>query len=209
MDYRQAVIVDARWLRRFIGFLGLSFPIILSLGWVVIFNLELRSSVSSYYHTPMRDYFVGCLLAIGTFFMAYRGDRAHGFDPVEDLMANLAGVAAVGVAFFPTLPESNIFSENMLIQGKLHNICAAVLFIILTWFCLFRFKRGVNNVYGVLYKAFGGVMLICVILLALQSFFQIFCGIISNPVFWGEYVALVSFGLAWLIKGIESDEIST
>ena len=51
-------------LRKAIGLLGIVFPFVVSLGALVLFQTAIQSSISSYYHTGMRDVFVGTLCAI-------------------------------------------------------------------------------------------------------------------------------------------------
>jgi hypothetical protein len=56
----------------------------------------LRTSISSYYWTPVRGVFVGALVAIGTCLIVLKGNTV-----VEDLLLNVAGALAPVVAFVP------------------------------------------------------------------------------------------------------------
>lgn len=56
-----------------------------------------ETSISSYYYTPVRAVFVGVLVAIGVCLVALKGNTEH-----EDVLLNLAGMLAFGVAFVPT-----------------------------------------------------------------------------------------------------------
>ena len=65
-------------LRKTIGLLGIVFPFLLCLGGLIVFKTGIQYSISSYYHTGMRDVFVGTLCIIGFFLLSYRGyDRKH------------------------------------------------------------------------------------------------------------------------------------
>jgi putative Mn2+ efflux pump MntP len=57
-----------------------------------------RTSISSYYWTPVRGIFVGALVAIGTCLIVLKGNT-----PVEDVLLNVAGALAPIVAFVPIL----------------------------------------------------------------------------------------------------------
>ena len=87
-------------LRTAIGLLGIGLPVIVALGGALIFRVGLQSSLSSYYHTGMRDVLVGTLFVIGFFLLSYKG-----YDRADNLTGNLACVFAVGLALFPTAPE--------------------------------------------------------------------------------------------------------
>ena len=57
-----------------------------------------RTSISSYYWTPVRGVFVGALVAIGACLSVLKGNT-----PVEDVLLNVAGALAPIVAFVPIL----------------------------------------------------------------------------------------------------------
>ncbi|WP_062377893.1 hypothetical protein [Demequina pelophila] len=64
----------------------------------------IATSLSAYYQGPLRDVFVGSLVAIGVCLVVHRGE------PLEDYALNLAGFYAMFVAFVPfrleeTLPQ--------------------------------------------------------------------------------------------------------
>ena len=56
-----------------------------------------QASISAYYYTPVRPYFVSALVAIGVCLVCLRGNT----DP-EDILLNVAGVAAAVVGLVPT-----------------------------------------------------------------------------------------------------------
>lgn len=69
----HTLVVSYLGVRRAIGAIGLLLPIVLGpVGWLV-FGIEIQDNMSSYYHTPLRDVFVGSMCAIGIFLFCYRG----------------------------------------------------------------------------------------------------------------------------------------
>lgn len=57
----------------------------------------LQTSISAYWHTPVRAVFVGVLVTMGICLVALKGNT-----PGEDVALNFAGMLAPGVAFIPT-----------------------------------------------------------------------------------------------------------
>lgn len=78
-------IISYLTLRKFIGFLGMGLPFILLIGGWWDFGEGIQSSVSAYYHTGMRNAFVGILFALGVFLMTYKG-----YDWVDNIFTTLA-----------------------------------------------------------------------------------------------------------------------
>jgi hypothetical protein len=121
----NALIIRYVNLRKAIGYIAFLFPIILFIGaWSISkksgFSWQWPGSVSGYYYTSVRNVFVGTLCAIAVFLIAYSG-----YNELDRWITNLAGVFALGVAFFPTANSNfhphwisyfhHIFSSLMLI----------------------------------------------------------------------------------------------
>lgn len=201
-----ASIITCNTLRKIIGILGFSLPFVLALGAVIVFQTGIQSSVSYYYHTGMGDIFVGTLCAIGVFLLSYIGyigiDHAHGA---------LAGFCAVGMALFPTTPD-NPASGNASFIGYIHIAFAALFFLSLIYFSLFLFTKTHENQPPTtqklrrnrVYKICGYTMILCMVLIVIYSILptQAASSIETyKPIFWLEAIAIVAFGIAWLIKG--------
>lgn len=204
------IVISYNTLRKIVGLLGLAFPIILILGSVIVGDCStVQSSISSYYHTVMRDVFVGTLCVVGFFLFAY-----NGYDRTDKIAGNLACFFALGVAFFPTgveLPPNPcafVPADQNPIISKIHYVFAACLFLTFTFFCFFLFTKSEGNQTeqkkkrNIVFKICGSIMLLCIILLALYftwgestSMNQI------KPVFYLEGIALWAFGISWLVKG--------
>lgn len=209
MSYRSSVknrlVISYLTLRKATGFLGIGLPFVLSIGGMLLYSLGIQRSLSSYYHTGMRDIFVGTLCAIGVFLFAYKG-----YERKDNLAGNLAGIFAIGTALFPTTPEVASSLEKTI--GTVHVIAATSFFLTLAYFSLFLFvktdhpksatprKMQRNQVY----RVSGYVIVAAIVLIAL---FTLLPDELSNqlnwlnPVFWLESAAILAFGISWLTKG--------
>ncbi|MFJ8581640.1 DUF998 domain-containing protein [Micromonospora sp. NPDC093277] len=195
--------VTVRHLRLGIGSVGIALPVVLVVGHLVATRrLTLLDSLSGYYHTEMRDVFVGSLCAVGVFLIAYRYRRP------DDVLGTVAGVLAVAVALFPTTvgaPTGTISHRDETV-GMVHQVAAAALFVLLAAFCLFLFT-GPDRV-GVppsrtavrFYRVCGGLILaaITVALASTQLSEEVRQAL--KPVLWCETVAVFAFGAAWVAK---------
>lgn len=209
-----SLVLSYLGLRRAIGILALGLPFVLVVGKVLLQSQGIEPSISDYYYTVMGDVFVGTLCAIGVFLMSYRG-----YERVDDIAGNLACVFVVGVALFPTMP-AHVQSHAQEIIGFVHYGFAAAFFLTLAYFCLALFcktdpskpmtrqKVWRNRVYTIC----GYLILLCIGLLA--AYGQWLRGTAIDrldPVFWLESVAVITFGLSWLVKGeaLLSDDSET
>ncbi|MFE6611921.1 DUF998 domain-containing protein [Amycolatopsis sp. NPDC057786] len=189
------------FLRRAIGFLGIGLPFVLVFGKMAVDGGGLLNSISGYYYSGMRDVWVGVMCAIGVFLLSYRG-----YGRVDDIAGNIAAVAAVGVALFPTTPANGDRTDE--IVGLLHLGFAAVFFLTLAFFCIVLFTKSDKEIPGArkpvrnqLYVVSGVIMLVCLALIVL-------CGLVFDdltkdlyPALWLESIAILAFGVAWLTKG--------
>jgi len=185
-------------LRKAVGWIGILLPFVLVLGHLVIFNGErVLTNMSVYYHTGMRDVFVGALCAIALFLFFYKG-----YDRWDNITADLAGVFALGVAFFPTVEDGPWDWV-----AWVHFTSAACFLVILALISIFLFTRGekhpteMKRKRNIVYRACGIVMLTA--LASIEVFFLFFDGINSDSgfVLIAETITLVAFGISWLTKG--------
>jgi hypothetical protein len=126
-----------RNLRAIIGFVGLTLPVVLLLTGLIDGHLE--SSISTYYYTKVGNVFTGALCVIGIFLVAYRL-RSWALDSVA---TTLAGIAALGVAFFHAAPTNATL--NQLRLANVHLSCAAALFILLGAISLIIFPHDLSD----------------------------------------------------------------
>jgi hypothetical protein len=61
--------------------------------------IGVRGSISAYYHSGLRDLFVGAVWAVGTLLIAYKAAEPKGWEFRASLVA---GIGALGLATFPT-----------------------------------------------------------------------------------------------------------
>ena len=206
--------ISFRTMRRAIGILGMALPVILFVWSVLLTGGHfLLDSISSYYHTNVRDIFVGTLCAVSLFLFAY-----HGYNKVDFIAFKIAGASALGVAFFPAFiksPENpwvHIMPNVSGLTNTVHYISAAIFFTTLAFVCLFLFTRSGQGVRFAslskrkiirngIYIACGSIMLLCILSMLVFNFIPDGSPFLSlDPVFWVETIALFAFATSWLVK---------
>lgn len=202
--------------RKIIGCLGLIVPFILTASAWVFGCGEVQTSISAYYHTSVQNIFSWIVIIIGIFFLAYPILENYKADQKP---FRIAGILALLVAFFPTfLSETNTtscsFTENTTqLSGYIHNASAVSFFLLLAYICIFLFTKS-NKTFAEMpnnkklsnrfYKLSGYTIVICIILIVIYEFWaqKKFPELRDlKPTFLLESIALIFFGLAYLIKG--------
>jgi hypothetical protein len=183
------------YLRRAIGLIGLALPVVLIVGKQVVQGGDLVGSLSGYYYTDLRDVLVGAMCAAGVFLLAY-----YGHDRIDSIASTVAGLGAIGLALFPTTPGHDASAWDRT-AGVLHLTFATVFFLSLAYFCLRLFPHDGEHPErsGALYRVCGGVILACLVLIALSSYLRLVPSL--HPALWLEAVAVWAFGVAWVVKG--------
>jgi hypothetical protein len=185
------------FLRRGLGLMGIALPFVLILG-TAIADGELLYSISGYYHSSMRDVYVGTMCAIGVFLLFYRG-----YARSDRVASIVAGISAIGVALFPVPGNARVTST---VSGVLHIAFAVVLFATFAYFCLIEFRKsdtarpaGRKRRRNEMYLVTGLIIVACLVLVAVV---ELIGGLDDlRPVLWLEAIATVAFGVAWLTKG--------
>ena len=185
-----------RNMRAITGYVGLSLPVVLLIDGLVDGHIE--SSLSAYYYTKVGNVFTGALYVIGIFLLAY---RLTGW-AIDNVVTTLAGIAALGVAFFHAAPEHA--TPSQLLLADVHLTCATALFILLGGISLLVFPRDI--VHGQQwranwYMAFGGLIWLSIILMpVLSSLAGSFYN--DNHVFFVlETVCVMAFAVSFILKG--------
>ena len=177
-----------------------------------------KFSISHYYYSTVGELFTGVMCAVALFMFCYKGHKLRSGEKglTDSAMANLAGFFALGVVVFPTASTLCI-TDNMRsflssdATGHIHFGFACLFFITLAIMSIVNFRRTeVRKNFGKLknhktYLVCGIIMLACLALIAVYSIWiqAIQIGWLDkiHPVFCLEAIALIAFGISWLIKG--------
>lgn len=209
-------------LRSLIGLAGVSLPLAVWVGGWALDGEALLGSISTYYYSSMRDVSVGILAVIGAFLATYRGytgreERLWG-RLSDNALTNLAGVAAVAIAVFPTAPcdtercteqfPGPPWTEASAVH-PVHVGFAALFYVAMGIMARFVFTKSDRSKPGGelrhrIYVVTGTVIFACAFAMGVY-------GILPDPwqerlvpyrpIFVGEAVGIWAFGIAWLTKG--------
>jgi len=213
-DPTDQVVAAYYRVRQMLGALGVALPfMLLAAGWLE--TGRILPSLSDYYHTIQRDIFVGCLFAIGTFLIAYRGhDRAPGETVSDEVLTNVAGVSAIAIALLPNEVEAQEVTSVM--QAALgvktavmgHYLFAQGFLYSLAWMCFVHFGRTGSDGRRRIYRGCGIAIVAVGIVATFAAVGRRFGSetvhgfVIDNSiVFWCEAIGVWAFGIAWLVKG--------
>lgn len=205
--------------RRAIGALGFFLPTAL-----LAYGLAaggVLPSLSSAYYTPMREVFVGTLIAQAVFLWSYEGFRPDAGDLITDkATARVAAVAIALVALAPTDPfqkpvDGVIDPGCTLLQcllgpqlsATVHLVAAGVFFGALAVYCLVLFVKGTVDraekaASNRIYRLCGWAILVSIGLIGLLFVTGLERDLAAlRPVFWLETVATFAFATSWMVKG--------
>jgi hypothetical protein len=123
-DITKHILATYFNLRIGMGLIGLAFPLLLVGG-----SQTILDSLSAYYHTGMRDIFVGGLMATGAALYLYKG-----FSNGENRALNLAGLLALAVAIFP-VNGTAVLSFAFSLAGTVHKVSGVLFFFSMAYLC--------------------------------------------------------------------------
>ncbi len=183
--------IDHRTIKLIVGAIAISLPFLTS----AFAGSAIASISASYYEGGWsQSIFVGFLFAIAAFLLAYNGLTAP-----EMFSSKLAAGAALGVALFPCECGS-----HAAMVPYVHGASAAVMFIILAFFCRVFYQRAMQKGYpqakarAAIYVTCGVAIVLAIVALAVDHFSG---GALSarlpRLVFYGESVGLIAFGISW------------
>jgi hypothetical protein len=209
-------------MRAVIGFIGVALPVTLLLGDGFLFKGRppLRESLSGYYYSGMRDIFVGSVCVIAVFLLTYRVFEHN----LDNAFSIVAGIAALGVALFPAIrpkhtnialsPLQNLLGEFTV--TAIHYTCAGI-FIVSLGVISFMFgwregnrpqqrdghwARRSPEFWRRFHWTCAGGIAAAVVFMAVS---ELSGWLTQYALIIGETVAVFSFGLSWLMKGLELD----
>jgi hypothetical protein len=177
----------------------------------------IKPSISHYYYSAVGEVFTGTISAVSLFMFCYRGhkNRKHEFGLSDQVLTNIIGLSALGIVIFPTSSPECITDNirtfmSSRFSGTIHLVMAAIFFVSLSFMSIINFRRTKDvHKFGTEFKhkvilVCGISMLICIFIIFIYSnFIEYKYDWLDrlNPVFWLEAVALIFFGICWMIKG--------
>lgn len=197
-------------LRAMLGWLGMLLP------WIVFCLAYSDPTYTGYLNhiipvdSISATYFIGTCI---TPFMIILGSASillisyKGYTIQDDLICTLAGIAGLGVCLFPCSATSaefvGTFAMATATSGLLHNIFAAIFFILLSYNSLFLFTKSTGEKTSSKKKR-NIIFIICGIGM-IASFLFIPLKMVLNLNFYGgvwlaEMAGLTFFGISWLTK---------
>lgn len=203
--------------RRAIGALGFFLPLaLLAYG---LLSGDLLPSISAAYYSPMREIFVGSLIAQAVFLWSYEGFRPDAGDLVTDKgTARVAAVAIALVALVPTGPDAvqpqgvgctllQCLADRAGLSSLVHLGAAAVFFGALAVYCLVLFTKGAVDgpekaASNRIYRLCGWTIIASIGLIGVMFATGLddrLAGL--RPVFWLETIATFAFATSWMVKG--------
>src|SRR5947199_10808079 len=184
--------IDHRTLKLLVGLIALSLASLTNF----FANSTITSISESYYKGGWaQSIFVGFLFAIAAFLLAY-----NGLSRTEMVLSKVAAVGALGVALFPCGCGGH--AETV---PHLHFASAAVMFLVLAYFCYVFYKRARQkrhteaNRRAFVYAASGLAIIASISALVLDKLSGgALATAIPRLVFYCERTSLVAFGISWL-----------
>ena len=211
-------------MRTLVGFLGLALPAILFIGETVLDDASIgkRGSLSAYYHSGMRDFFVIILAVVGILLVTYKITERNR----DNLLSTIAGIAAIVAAIFPTGIPSGIEASPTPLQARLGeanteriHYSAAAVFIVSVGFICYDFaqrerqrpqeREGHDAIFPPTFWYSFHLLMAALIFLAIVFIVvtQVFDVFDKHSILIGETVVTVAFGLSWLAKGLDRNAL--
>ena len=189
--------IDHRTIKLLVGLIAFFLPILTD--WFALPDKITSVSAAYFAGDWPRSIFTGFLFAIAAFLAAYNGRTRP-----EMFAAKAAAVAAFLIAMYPCACDGR---TNEIIAG-VHYVAAAVMFVVLAFFCWKFFLRAVDkarrdpqlrmqaHTRAAIYAICGAIIVVSIGTLALNLVVEM-----SVPgdrfIFWYEAAALMAFGVSW------------
>ncbi|MEM9625003.1 MAG: hypothetical protein AAGA21_02135 [Pseudomonadota bacterium] len=204
IDLKKHVLSTYLTLRVGLAGAAIFLPFFLWWGGHYLFDVQLKKSMSAYYHEEglLRDVFVGILMMVAAFLYLYKG-----FTQRENIALNLAGLFLAVVALVPTAKPGIDVG-----QFTLHGASALFFFLAIGYVALFRANdtlplmkdRVKAKRFAWIYRIVGAAMIASpLIAFVLVLLFGTTEQGGSSWVFFFEAVSVVVFGLYWIFKTLE------
>lgn len=208
---KNVEIISFKILRKWVGYLGVALPFVLVAGSMIIVKCpNIQQSISHYYYSNMKVFFVGILCAVSFFLITYSG-----YSRLDNILTNVAAIFCLFVAVFPTdleqetdwLKNTNTFIPCDL--HVLHFVSAGLFFFILANISIWLFTRSnkakehlrpEKKMRNTIYKFCGWIIIFSELTIGIRFAFFGQDKHNSTFVFWFETLMLVAFGMSWLTK---------
>ncbi len=213
-DDRQPWLHSQQILRRLVGTLGILLPLLLvGFVWLSTGYWGTLDSISHYYFTRANSIFTGVVSLLAIFLIIYKG-----YDRRDFYISLLASLGALTLVLLPTdnVPDDpgyNVVIAHVpgsALRVDVHYISAGVFLGALAYMSMFLFTKGKRlpsarkKARNAVYFTCGVVMVIALLAILLRQFdMGIPTDFYDNHhlTFWLETVAVVSFGISWMVKG--------
>jgi len=210
-------------IRKLIGILGLSLPVILPLT-----KLEFLASISHYYYDTLSSLlFIIILSAFGLFLISYKGYKKEGKKEglSDDFLTNIAGLAALIVVFVPTSCTGStsdiidalcktgnlpLFGHEVTVLNTIHLVSAGIFIMCMGWMSRFKFIRTRDESNKRVYRHCGNLVFIAIGLLVVFLILEklgVNFPLKHYYVYIFETMAIIPFGISWLVKGKAIEEL--
>lgn len=195
-------------IRLIIGFLGLIMPFLVWLS-----NGELLASISHYYYAKSSLFFTSILSAFGLLLISYHGYEARPGEKISDnKVTNIAGVMALAVVLIPTSCLGSgsemvdvacadrsylLFGHQSTFFNTVHLVAAGIFLFSMGWMSINKFTLGGSKL-NIYYRIAGYIVWGALAVLVLR--FLTGFVVTAQDVFWLETIAVVAFGISWILK---------
>lgn len=185
--------------RKLIGWLGILLPVlvvVISWLWPVPgMPWEMLDSISAFYYTNATAVFVGTLFALAMFLFTYGGYEG---DLADRVLGKIAGVAALGVASFPTEASNNFSAPPWWAEwmGTAHYASAVLLFMSFIAFAIWIFRRtsvSSKKLMPIEKRRRNFLFLVCGMVMIVSVIWATVALRAGKPIFLPEAIALTAF----------------
>lgn len=206
------MIISYMTLRQLIGLLGILLPFVCMAGAAIIEGNCVQESISIYYYTNMRDFFIGAMGGLSLFLFTYKG-----YCRVDDLVTTACAITGLGLTVFPCMSAPGvqspvgIFMISESTSEVIHSTFAGLFFFLMAMNSIFLFTRSDRQKHEFLpnkkirnriYRACGIIMLCSLALLGLLIWIKGRTYVSEHRIpLILEIIILTSFSISWLIKG--------
>ncbi len=203
--------------------MGLSLPVLLP-----ITKGEFLASISHYYYATLPSLvFIIILSAFGLFLISYKGFKKDVNTETisDDFLTNIGGLAALIVVFVPTtctgsasdsidaictLGNLPLFGHSGTVLNTIHLVSAGFFILCMGWMSKYKFTRGKDDTNNRIYTHCGNMVFIAigllVVFLILEKL-EVNFPLKDYYVYIFETMAIIPFGISWLVKGEAIDDI--